>query len=283
MNEIFRYLLGDRSTGTFSFGPFTFCHIIYLVLTAVIISLTIYLYRNKSQEAKQKLVERTITTAFGLYMLDLFLMPLAYGHIDIYKLPFHICTAMSIMCMLSRFNKRFAKFNTAFTIMGLVGALMYMTYPSGVLDAEGNLFDGYTYRIVQTVIYHGLMIAYGVFSIAFKEIKLDLKWKSLKYDLISIASLALIAFVANHVYTGHNEIRLCECNPDCMEIIVDRATDFNWFFVKHDALFIIPDNIDIYIAPFAMVAVIFGMCTLIRLIGMKSLQLVENKKNKASL
>ena len=283
MNEIFRYLLGDRATGTFSFGPFTLCHIIYLVLTAVIISLTIYLYRNKSQEAKQKLVERTITIAFSLYMLDLFLMPLAYGHIDIYKLPFHICTAMSIMCMLSRFNKRFAKFNTAFTIMGLVGALMYITYPAGVTDGNGNFFDGYCYRIVQTVIYHGLMIAYGVFSIAFKEIKLDLKWKSLKFDLIGIASLAVIAFIANHVYTTSNEIRVCDCTPDCMEVIVTQGIEYNWFFVKHDALYIIPDDIDIYFTPFAMVAVIFGMCTLIRLIGIKSLQLVENKKNKASL
>ena len=41
---------------------------------------------------------------------------------------------------------------------------MYIVYPAGVPEA-----DGYSYRIVQTVIYHGLMIAQGVFSIAFKE------------------------------------------------------------------------------------------------------------------
>ena len=282
MNELLEFLLSDKATGTFSFGAFTLCHIIYLVLIILAISLTVYFYRNKSQEAKHKLVERTIILAFGLYMLDFFLMPLSYGFIDIYKLPFHLCTSMSIMCMLSRYNKRFAKFNTAFTIMGLVGALMYLTYPSGVLNYKGELFDGYCYRIIQTVIYHGLMIAYGVFSIAFKEIKLDLKWKSLKFDLIGIASLAVIAFIANHVYTTSNEIRVCDCTPDCMEVIVTQGVDYNWFFVKHDALYIIPNDIDIYFTPFAMVAVIFGMCVLIRLIGMKSLQLVD-KKSKASL
>lgn len=239
-------ILKDHHTGTFTFKAFSLCHIIYLLLIIAAIVLVIYLFKDKSQATKTKVINLTVTIALCLYIADFFLMPFSEGKINIDKLPFHLCTSMSVMCFLARHNKKVAPFKTAFTILGLIGGLMYLTYPSGVAEA-----DGYSYRIIQTVLYHGLMIAQGVFAFAFDD--LDLDWKKIYYDAIAIAGLAVWAFIGNTLYSGTNEA-------------LSYAHDFNWFFVKHDALYLIDDNHDGLIAPIMSIVSVFGFDALIRLI-----------------
>lgn len=270
MYELLHNLLKDHDNGIFVFEAFSLCHIVYLTLIIAGIVLAILLLKNKSKEKKAKFVDAIVCIAFGLYISDFFLMPFAIGEVNIDKFPFHICTSMGVMCFIARRTKFFAKFKTSFTLMGLIGALMYLVYPSGVPSA-----DGYSYRIVQTVIYHGLMVAQGVLSIAFEDI--DLSWKTLKFDLIAIVALAVIALVANSLYSGVLT-EPCNCVDGCVHTINVYDHDFNWFFVKHDALYIVPDDIDIYFVPYVMVAVIFGMCALIRFIGIKILSIANKKQ-----
>lgn len=270
MFEFLRNLLSDKDNGILTFEAFSLCHILYLLLIIGGIVLVMFLFKNKSQEAKHKLIDFTVTLALCIYIADFFLMPFSYGYIDIDKLPFHICTLMSIMGVLSRRTKIFAKFKTAFTLMGLVGAMMYILYPAGVPAS-----DGYSYRIVQTVIYHGLMIAQGIFAIAYND--LDLSWKSIKYDLIAILSLTAWAMIGNTLYSGVIT-EACDCVEGCTNVITIYDYDLNWFFVKHDPLYIIPDEIDIYFAPFIMIFAIFGMCALIRFISIKVLDVFEKRR-----
>lgn len=264
MYEILNKLLSDKDNGIFTFKAFSLCHIIYFLLIIVGIVLTIYLFRNKSQEAKIKLINFTVILALCLYIADFFLMPFSYGYINIDKLPFHLCTLMSVMCVLSRKTKLFSKFKTAFTILGLVGALMYLVYPAGVNEA-----DGYSYRIIQTVIYHGLMIAQGVFAICYND--LDLSWKSFKYDVIVILGMTVWAYIGNILYSGVLE-EACECVEGCTHMVKVYDHDFNWFFVKHDALYAFSDDYDMYFAPFMMIFAISGMCALIRFISIQLLK-----------
>ena len=65
---------------------------------------------NKKQSTKVKAINLVISLVFGLYILDFFLMPFAYGEIDLEKLPFHICTTMCVLSYLSRHTKFFSKF-----------------------------------------------------------------------------------------------------------------------------------------------------------------------------
>ena len=145
--------------------------------------------------------------------------------------------------------------------MGLIGALTYLSYPAGVSEAEG-----YSYRIVQTVLYHGLMLAQGVFAIAFKD--LELGKKTLKYDCIAVLCLVVWAFLGNNLYSGVLT-EVCECVEGCTHVINVYEHDFNWFFVKHDALYVISDEIDIYFAPFVMLGIIFALSAFIRFVGLK--------------
>ena len=174
------------------------------------------------------------------------------------------------MCVLSRRTKLLAKGKTSFSLLGLIGALMYLSYPAGVTEA-----DGYSYRIIQTVIYHGLMLAQGVFAIAFKD--LDLGKETLKYDFITVFCLVVWAFLGNNLYSGVLT-EVCECVENCPHLITVYEHDFNWFFVKHDALYVISDEIDIYFAPFVMLSIIFAMSACIRFIGLKIHSFLDEKR-----
>ena len=270
MYEFISNLLSDKDTGTFKFEAFSPCHFIYLFLIIGAVALVVYLFRNKDQETKNKLINITVISALGLYVADFFLMPFSEGEINIDKLPFHVCTLMSIMCVLARNTKLFTKFKTAFTLMGMVGAIAYIVYPAGVAVA-----DGYSYRIVQTVIYHGLMIAQGVFAIAFND--LDLSWKSFKYDIIAVFCLVLWAILGNTLYSGTVK-EACGCVEGCTEMITVYDHDFNWFFVKHDALYIIDDSIDVYFAPVLMLVAFSGIIALVRFVGITLLNVFTKKE-----
>lgn len=252
MYNIFKEVFKDW-TGSLPFEALSFAHILSVILITVGIVLVIVLFKNKSQETKSKVVDITVSIAFGLYILDFFIMPLSNGEINVDKLPFHICTLMSVMCFLSRHTKFFAQFKSSFSLLGLIGALMYITYPSGV--AKGDLLS---YRIMQTVIYHGLMIAQGVFALVFSDIKIE--WKTCYKDLLIIILMSVWAVLGNLIYSG------------------GELGDYNWFFVVQDPFGIFDRSVGAFVMPFVMIVVIFTMDMLIYSIyfGLRKL-LVKNK------
>ena len=103
--------------------------------------------------------------------------------------------------------------------------------------------------------------------------------KTIKYDLVAITSLALLAFVANTLYSGVIE-EICECKEGCLEVIKVYDFNFNWVFVNHDPLYINPDEIDVFFAPFLMIFAIFFMCFLTRILGRKILEKTREKTAK---
>ena len=259
MYDLLRALLSDKTGGEI-FVLFGAWHFFYVALVAVTITAMVLYCKNKCKHTRKRVARTFIDIAFTLYMADFFLMPFSYGYIDIDKLPFHLCTSMSILCVLARRTNFLSKFKTSFTIMGFIGALMYLSYPAGVAEA-----DGYSYRIIQTVLYHGLMLAQGVFAIAFDDLDLDVK--NFKFDLIAVFCLTVWAFLGNTLYSG-TLTETCTCVEGCTNVINVYNHDFNWFFVKHDALYIISDEIDVYFAPFMMIIIVFGLSFVIRFLSL---------------
>ena len=244
--------------GPIVLSVFGIWHIFYLLIIFGFIGVTIYLVRKRSVKIKKRIIDWTINVAFILYILDFFIMPFSYGYIDIDKLPFHICTLMGVMCFICRHNKFFSKYKTEFTMLGLIGALMYIAYPSGV--ADGEVFP-FSYRIIQTMLFHGLLVAHGIFALSFGEVKLE--WKKIYKELYVIVFIAVLAMFANNIYSG---------------TVGDYSHDFNWFFVSLDPFGIFPEHIAPYIMPFVMVAVIFLMNILIYLIYFNIMNLIKKRK-----
>ena len=162
------------------------------------------------------------------------------------------------MCFVSRNNKFFSKYKTQFTLLGMIGALMYILYPSGV--ADGAVFP-FCYRIIQTMLFHGLIVAHGIFSLSFGDIKLE--WKKIYKDLFVIIFVAVLAVIANNLYSGS---------------VGDYNHVFNWFFVSLDPFGLFSEDLARYIMPFVMISVIFLMDVLIYLIYFKIKSLFNKRK-----
>ena len=119
MYSILHRLLADKKGGEIFelFGPW---HFVYVGLTVLAIILVLLLHKDKNSQAKIKTANYFVNVALGLYILDFFLMPFAYGEIDIEKLPFHACTAMCVCVFISRRIAALARLRGSFALLGFV-------------------------------------------------------------------------------------------------------------------------------------------------------------------
>lgn len=227
MYDFMKKLLEDKRGG-YIFQCFDAWHITFLIIMIGAIAIAFLLVRNKSDLVKDKLLDCIIGIVFGLYIADFFLMPFAYGFIEIEKLPFHACTLTCLMCFLSRHNKFLSKFKKSFAIFGFIANLSFAVYPAGVMWANVHPLS---YRAIQTLTFHGLMVAYGFLTFVFdKDIVFD--WKKIfKHDLPVLALMIIWALIGSYSYTGYYD-----------------GYDhwYNWFFVRTDPFGILPPTV----APF---------------------------------
>ena len=200
-----------------------------LIGFGVLVALIVFL-KKKSEDVKLRAIDISLNIAFGLYILDFFLMPFAYGEIDLEKLPFHICTAMCVMSFLSRHNKFLYKFRFQFAILGFISNFVYFIYPAGVGWYQ---IHPLSYRVIQTLLFHGVMMMYGLFVILF-EIK-DLKWKDCWKELIVLICMTLWALLGNILYNG---------------AVGEYFHNFNWFFVLQDPFYLLPKEVAPFVMPF---------------------------------
>lgn len=237
MYAFFSELLSDKKSGTV-FSCFGLWHLIYLLIAITAIVITIVSLKNKDNGIVQKTISRLINCAFGLYIADFFLMPFAYGEIDVEKLPFHVCTTMCVMCFWSRHNTFLGRYRQQFALLGFISNLVYLIYPAGLMWYQVHPLS---YRVIQTLLFHGLMTAYGLLVLLFDEVSVD---RELRYrDLAVLVSMTLWSILGNTLYTGE---------------AWGRTNNFNWFFTMRDPFYILPGNIAPYIMPFLNIAIFFA-------------------------
>lgn len=225
-------LLSDKKGGLV-FICFSGVHFAYIALFVVLAIFACIYVRNKGT-SKKRIIDFFITVAFGLYILDFFLMPFAYGEIDIEKLPFHVCTAMCVMCFLSRHNAFLSKFRLQFGMLGFLSNLVYLIYPAGVM---WHGVHPLSYRVIQTLTFHGVMVVYGTLVVVWESD--DFCWKKCYKDLIVISSMTLWAWLGNTLYNSESRV-------------------YNWFFVVRDPFHMFPESIAPYIMPILNVCIFFA-------------------------
>lgn len=238
MYTFFSELLSDKKGGTI-FSCFGLWHLCYLFVAITVVVIAVVYLKNKDKEIKHKASSLFINCAFSLYIIDFFLMPFAYGKIDVEKLPFHVCTAMCVMCFWSRHNAFLGRYKSQFALLGFISNLVYMIYPAGLMWYQVHPFS---YRVIQTLLFHGLMTIYGLLVLLFDDVRFDRK---LCYkNLAVLIFMTMWALLGNTLYNGQ---------------AWGYSNNFNWFFVTQDPFYIIPEKIAPYIMPFLNVAVFFAV------------------------
>ena len=223
MYDFIHELLMDRGGGVL-FTCFSPYHLCWIAVTLVVAGLLCRARRS---------AECILNLTVGLYALDFFLMPLAYGYIDIEKLPFHVCTAMCLMCFFSRYSPRLAKYRQSFVLLGFLSNLVYLVYPAGVMWHRVSPFS---YRVIQTLLFHALMTVYGFVVL----------WENPprpgRRELVVLTAMTAWAWLGNWVYNGTSE---------------GYDHFFNWFFVVRDPFYILPEQIAPLVMPFLNIAIFF--------------------------
>ena len=257
MYRILSELLEDRKGGTV-FTCFDLTHWICIFLVLGTVALSLVLLRHKDRDTRDRITRYFGNAAFYLYVADFFLMPFAYGEIDIDKLPFHACTGMCVMCFVSNHNRFLGKYRLNFALLGLMSNLCYLAYPAGVMWYEiGPL----SYRVLQTLSFHGCMAVYGILTVVYhyREMTLKSSFRNLPILLLMTAW----AFIGNTLYSGERG---------------GYSHDFNWFFIKQDPFYLLPADISPYLAPVLNYLAFFAMEFLVYLICHAVAGYVDGKK-----
>ena len=228
MREAVAWLFSENNSDL-KITLFNIWHIFYLVLTFSIAILMIFLFKNKTQQTKEKVCRIFAYITIGLYVSDFFIMPLSdsFNGISEYKLPFNICTAMAVLVPFVQFNKKFAKIITPVVSLSITSSLMWMIYPGSALGGQ----PPFCYVIFQTFMYHGFLCIWGILNLAFNEINLDIKkiWK----EFVGILIMLVWACFGNAIYG-----------------------DWNWFFIQKSIFPFLSDEI----MPLMVVLSVFGSC-----------------------
>lgn len=241
MYSFLKDLLSDKK-GDVCFACFDGFHLCFIAAVLAATAVGWFYLKDRSQASRQKALTACVNAAFGLYIADFFLMPFAYGTIEIEKLPFHICTAMCVACFVSRHNQALFPFRVHFAVYGFLSNLVYLIYPAGVMWYQ---VQALSYRVIQTLLFHGVMAMYCFLVLLFD----DYRWEPKKCygDLAVIVGMTLWAMAGNYLYNGELGF-------------------FNWFFVIRDPFYLIPGEIAPFIMPFLNVSLFFPAAMLVRFV-----------------
>ena len=223
-------LLSDRKGGAV-FACFGLWHFFWMALTAAVCVVLYRFLAKRNAPDRSRWLDRLTGLAFGLYILDFFLMPLAYGEIDIEKLPFHACTAMCVCVFISRRSTALARLRGAFALLGLVSNLVYLIYPAGVM---WHAVHPVSYRVIQTLGFHGLVTAVCLMALLFEDLG---GWKR---TLSVTAAMTAWAMVGNAVYNSEDRV-------------------YNWFFVVGDPFGILPAQVAPFVMPALNICLFFAV------------------------
>ena len=254
MRELFfkLFAMSHFNTGI-SITAFSIPHIVYLVLIFGGIIGTWFTLRNKGDEAKEKALRFLAYALVVSYLSDFFVHEFVYGGLNTDKLPFHICTVLCPLMAIAQFNRKGDKIKEPVAVLAVLAPMMYLCYPASIGDGEP-----WCYQAVQTMFYHGVLMAWGILNLAFGVVKPDMKkiWKS----AVLLICITLWAKLGN-VLMEHN-----------------------WFFLEEDAFYIglvangiIPKWVLMIANPvvfFLAVLAVYGVCYAIRAKGNKTKQTV---------
>lgn len=208
MRELFFKLfeMSHFDTGI-SVTAFSIPHFIYMFLIGGGIIGGYFLLKNKPAQAQEKGLRAIAYAIVFSYLSDFFVHDFVYGGMNMDKLPFHVCTILCPLIAFAQFNRNGKKLAEPVTMLAIVAPLMYLCYPASIGTGEP-----WCYQAVQTMFFHGCLLAWGVLNLALGIVKPAIQ-NSSKAALL-LGGITLWAKLGN-VLLQHN-----------------------WFFLQEDALYI---------------------------------------------
>ena len=207
------------------FGLFSTVHIISLV-TIFILSILLYVFSDKLKSDNTDKFFRHML-AYILIVTELsFQFWCAYNHVWTveYNLPFHLCSAATIICIVMLFKKSFKIYQLAY-YWGLAGAAFALLTP----DLSGYNYPHYVF--FKYFILHGFIIL-SVLYMTFVH-KYILSFKSVLNAFIITNLFAVIVAPIDGI-TGGNYLFLCK-KPEVFTLL-DYFGQWPWYIIPMEIL-----------------------------------------------
>lgn len=195
MSKLFEkiFCLIPRETPISLFGWQHWLFIIFIFAAVVTLSIV---FANKSEKTKSRILNITAILVTSLYVFDFFVQPFWHdGQIAINKLPFHICTLLGVLIPFVNFSKAFKFAKQAVVVWAILAPLMFIILPLNYINRE---IEPYSYPIIQTFMFHGLEIFWGVFMLVSK--KVVLRWRYIWQPIVGLFPVAAWATIGQELY-----------------------------------------------------------------------------------
>lgn len=242
MRDFLIKIFGTTNLGV-EIGLFSVWHFLYIIIIAGAIVGAGFALRKRTDETKNKTLKIISIVTLCLYISDFFLQPFVTSdhELNIDKLPFHICTAMGIIAVFAQYsNKKW--FKEVAVALAITGSLMYLCYPGTAL---GGGKSPWCYKVIQTMIYHGMLLGWGVLNLTTGQVKLN--WKNIWMPLVGILIITAWAAIGNICYNEH---------------WANGSPHFDWFFITGSTFPFVPTAL----MPFLTITAVFGVNACVYLI-----------------
>ena len=188
--KIFGYVPSDITPQLFGWQHF----LIMAFVAGAIIGFS-FLFKNKSEKTKKRVLNISAITIITLYIFDFFVQPFWDGDLVIGKLPFHICTLVGVLIPFVNFNKKFSFMKMSVVVWAILAPLAWVIFPANFLNRPVQI---YSYPIVQSFVFHIFEIFWGVFMLVSGEVKLE--WKKIWQPIVGLFPVAAWASLGQEMY-----------------------------------------------------------------------------------
>ncbi|MCM1404719.1 MAG: YwaF family protein [Prevotella sp.] len=246
-------------TGRVTIELFSVWHIMYLVLIVGAIVGVAFFIRKKAPTTQNNVLKNLALVTLALYIADFFLQPFVNGDpfaLNIDKLPFHICTCMGIVAVFAQFSHH-TWLQTIAVVLAVASTALYLVYPGSALGGV----TPWCYLVVQTMLYHGLLLMWGVLNLTTGAV--HLQWKKIWQPLLGIIVVALWATVGNVCY---NSSYLGD----------DGKHHWDWLFLTGSTF-----SVPAYLMPLVVIALLSAVVCLVYLVDWLATR--DGKKQPAPL
>lgn len=176
-------------------GLFTYNHLIFILLSFLLVGTLIYLSRKIEINKIKKIIK-----IIGIIIIVLEIIKIIYMIIDKRSMndyiPLYYCSLLIYFLFLLFFNNEKTQ-NIGYSLImyyGLVPSLAFIFYPITAI----NFHPLISFDSLHSLIYHSLML-YLSLIIMIKKIHL-VNFKDIKIYLISTLSLCLVAYLYNSIF-----------------------------------------------------------------------------------
>ena len=246
MNEFLISVLGwTGEDGGIAIEAFNIWHFLYLIIIAGAITGVCFALKGKSAETHKKVLDKLSIGILCWYITNFFLQPFvtSSNQLNIDKLPFHICTLMSIVGVFAQFSKK-EWFKEVSVTLAMAGTLMYLTYPATAFGGAAP----WSFKVIETMIYHSALFTWGFLSIITGQVKLH--YKNMWMPLVGLCCIALWATVGNLSYNVNY-------------FGEGAGRHYDWFFLTGTSFPFVP----VYLMPIAVITAIYGVIACFYLIN----------------